>query len=62
MHYVKGLCTALDACEMDELRKEIMNNCNKVARVNGGFWGIGKISSKDEEVIRQLETAFNVCQ
>jgi regulator of sigma D len=62
MHYVEGLCTALDAEELDELRKEIMSHCDKVARASGGLLGIGKISGKEEEVIRQLETAFTVCK
>ncbi|HAR64457.1 MAG: hypothetical protein DKM50_00825 [Candidatus Margulisiibacteriota bacterium] len=59
--YVHGLCKELDDAQLKYLKEQIMGHCDKIARVSGGFLGIGKISGEESAMIMRLGKAFDVC-
>jgi len=57
--YIVGLCACLDPAERHALRDEVMGRARSVAEATGGFLGLGKrISSEEEVVLGELEKAF----
>jgi len=59
-HYMHGLCEYLSGSERDILKEELMRNVRKAAETSGGFLGMGKISSMEEQVLAKLESSFGV--
>ena len=59
-HYVHGLCECLSRSDRDTLKEELMLNARKAAEASGGFLGMGKISSMEEQVLAKLESSFGV--
>jgi hypothetical protein len=59
-HYMHGLCECLSGSERDILKAELMRNVRKAAETSGGFLGIGKISSQEEQVLARLESSFGI--
>lgn len=59
--YVQGLCKELGSVQLNTLKEEILSHCDKVARASGGFLGIAKVSGEEEDMIRRLAKAFEVC-
>jgi len=59
-HYVHGLCECLSPTERDALKEELMRNVRKAAEASGGFLGMGKISSQEEQVLAKLESTFRM--
>jgi len=59
-HYVHGLCECLSRSDRDTLKEELMLNARKAAEASGGFLGLGKISSEEEQVLTKLESSFAV--
>jgi len=59
-HYVRGLCECLSRSERDSLKEELMQNVRKAAEASGGFLGLGKTSSQEEQVLAKLESSFGV--
>jgi hypothetical protein len=59
-HYMHGLCECLSGAERDILKAELMRNVRKAAETSGGFLGMGKISSQEEQVLAKLESSFGI--
>lgn len=59
-HYVQGLCECLARSERDILKEELMRNVRRAAEASGGFLGMGKISSQEEQVLAKLESSFGM--
>jgi hypothetical protein len=59
-HYMHGLCECLSGSERDILKEELMRNVRKAAEASGGFLGMGKTSSQEEQVLAKLESSFGV--
>ena len=59
-HYVHGLCECLSRSDRDTLKEELMLNARKAAEASGGFLGLGKISSEEEQVLTKLESSFAI--
>jgi hypothetical protein len=57
-HMVQGLCENLTPEQVESLRAGLIERAQAVARASGGVLGMGKISSAEAEMIRQLESAF----
>lgn len=59
-HYVKGLCEQMTASQKAALRAEIIGHARQVAMAAGGFLGFGnKISASEQNMLDQLDAAFN---
>ncbi len=56
--YVSALTGTMDAVAADHLRNELLGRARAVAESAGGFLGIGKISSEEEEKLEELARAF----
>jgi len=57
--YVQELRKRMDSKEVEQLRHELLDRAQTVARATGGFLGFGdKISSAERSVLAQLEQAF----
>ena len=59
-HYMHGLCECLSASERDILKEELMRNVRKAAETSGGFLGMGKTCSQEEQVLARLESSFGI--
>jgi hypothetical protein len=57
-HYAQGLCEHLSSSQRDVLRRELSRGLRKAAEASGGFLGLGKISSREKEVLERIESAF----
>ncbi len=58
--YVRGLSAHLDAEQRSDLREKLLGRARQVARVAGGFLGLGKrVSAEEEAVLGMLERAFD---
>ena len=58
-HYVQELCRQLDSKKAEELRHELLDRAQSVARAAGGFLGFGdKMSSAERSMLATLEQAF----
>jgi len=58
-HYVQELRRQLDSRKAEELRHELLDRAQSVARAAGGFLGFGdKMSSAERSVLAKLEQAF----
>jgi hypothetical protein len=59
VHLVEGLCEQMSPQEVAALREGLLDKARAVAGASGGFLGLGsKISAKEADVIRRLESAF----
>lgn len=57
-HMIQGISENLTAEEVEALRAGLVERVRAVAGASGGVLGMGKISSAEAEMIRQLESAF----
>jgi Tellurite resistance protein TerB len=57
-HMVQGLRENLTPEQVESLRADLVERAHAVARASGGVLGVGKVSSAEAEMIRQLEAAF----
>jgi tellurite resistance protein len=58
-HYVKDLCQRLEKQEIENLKHELLDRAQEVAKVAGGFLGFGnKITASERSVLEALEQAF----
>lgn len=57
--YVSGLASTMDATAKDKLKHELLGRSRTVAESAGGFLGIGKISSEEEDKLEELARAFS---
>jgi hypothetical protein len=57
--YVAELASTMDAAAKDKLKHDLLGRARTVAESAGGFLGIGKISSKEEEKLEELARAFS---
>jgi hypothetical protein len=58
--YIKGLCVQMTIPQKAALRTEVVGHARQVALAAGGFLGLGnKISSAEQEMLDQLEAAFD---
>lgn len=58
-HYIKGLCKELTRHQKDSLKNDFIGYARQIAEATGGFLGIGKISNTEQEMLQNLETAFD---
>jgi hypothetical protein len=58
--YIQGLCEQLTASQKKTLKTEVIGHARQVAEATGGFLGLGKkISKAEQEMLAQLEAAFD---
>lgn len=57
-HMVQGMCEQLTGEQMTTLRTSLVERARAVAKASGGFLGVGSVSTAEEDMIRQLESAF----
>ena len=57
-HFIQALCEKLSADERAELQEKIMGHAKAIAKVSGGFLGLGAVSATEQQVIEKLESAF----
>ena len=57
--YVSALTSTMDAEARDKLKQELLSRARTVAEAAGGFLGIGKISSEEEEKLEELARTFS---
>ena len=57
--YVSALASTMDAAAKDKLKQELLGRARTVAESAGGFLGIGKISSEEEDKLEELPRAFS---
>jgi hypothetical protein len=55
---VQGINENLTPEQVEALRGGLVERARAVASASGGVLGVGKISSAEAEMIRQLESAF----
>jgi hypothetical protein len=59
-HYVKDLCTRLDASQTEKLKRGILDLARKVAQAAGGFLGFGdKTSTSERNLLSELEQSLS---
>jgi hypothetical protein len=58
IHMIQGISESLTAEQVEALRAGLVERVRAVASASGGVLGVGKISSAEAEMIRQLESAF----
>ena len=58
IHMIQGISENLTAEQVEALRAGLVERVAAVASASGGVLGMGKISSAEAEMIRQLESAF----
>ena len=58
IHMVQGISENLTAEQVEALRAGLVERARAVAQASGGVLGVGKVSSAEAEMIRQLESAF----
>ncbi|GIW43563.1 MAG: hypothetical protein KatS3mg077_0845 [Candidatus Binatia bacterium] len=60
--YVRALCAGLAESERRRLRENVLGRARAVAEAAGGFLGLGrKVSEAEEQVLRELDSAFAGC-
>jgi len=57
--YVAALTSTMDVAARDKLKQELLSRARTVAESAGGFLGIGKISSAEEDKLEELARAFS---
>ena len=57
--YVGALASAMDTATKDKLKQDLLGRARIVAESAGGFLGVGKISSEEEEKLKELAHAFS---
>ena len=57
--FIVDLCAELNEAERTELKNEILGRARSVAETAGGFLGLGKrVSPEEEVVLAELAKAF----
>jgi len=57
--FIVGLCAELDENERESLKQQILGRAHSVAEATGGFLGLGrKISNEEEIILAELAKAF----
>lgn len=60
-NYIEGLCENFNKEELDNLKNAIMKNTKAVAEASGGFFGLGrKISKEEERMLKILIDSFSI--
>jgi hypothetical protein len=57
--YVSALTSTMDMAAKDRLEQELLSRARTVAESAGGLLGIGKISSAEEDKLKELARAFS---
>lgn len=57
--YIEALCSHLSEDEVQQLRSEVTRFARFVAEAAGGFLGLRKISSAEDEMLARIEAAFS---
>ena len=57
-HLVQGICEHLSGEQVTALRAGLVERTRGIAKASGGLFGVGSVSTAEEEMIRQLESAF----
>jgi hypothetical protein len=57
--FIVGLCADLTATERDALKQQVIGRARNIAEAAGGFLGLGrKVSPEEEVILEQLSKAF----
>ena len=56
--YIQGLCESLSPEERTALREELLHATRTTAEAAGGFLGVGRVSSKEQEMLDTLVASF----
>jgi len=59
-HYTGALCHILPKEQIAQMQADVLKRCRQVANAPGGFLGRGKVSAKEEEMMKHIESAFVV--
>jgi tellurite resistance protein len=60
IHYVRSLSSKLPQDQRDNLKKEILDQAENIAKASGGFLGFGnKISAEEKKLLKTLAYAFD---
>ncbi len=57
--YVAALASSMDASTRDQFKQDLLGRARRVAEAAGGFLGIARISSEEEEKLEELAHAFS---
>jgi hypothetical protein len=58
IHMVQGICEQMTGEQVAALRAGLVERARSVAKASGGLFGVGSVSTAEEEMIKQLESAF----
>ena len=58
--YVGALCARLSPPERAALKEELLRDVRKSAEASGGFFGMGRISSEEKQVLAKIESSFSI--
>lgn len=58
IHMVQGICEQMTAEQVTALRAGLVERARGIAKASGGLFGVGSVSAAEEEMIKQLESAF----
>lgn len=56
--YIASLLSQLDAPAREQIRKDVLERAEKIARASGGTLGVGSISKKERNVLGEIEAAL----
>lgn len=56
--FIVALCDDKDARAVESLRAELLDRARRTADAAGGILGIGRVSSREREILEELEHAF----
>ncbi len=59
MHYIEGLCEIMSPEERLAFKRDLMDRARKVAEASGGVFGLVKISSDEQAILKKMESAFS---
>jgi hypothetical protein len=57
--YIASLLGELDAPAREQIRKDVLERAEKIARASGGMLGVGSISKKERKVLGEIEAAMS---
>lgn len=57
-NYARAVTDSLEGVQRDEFRNSILDRSRAIANAAGGFAGMGKVSDREKDVLRQIEAAL----
>jgi hypothetical protein len=56
--YIRSVKDSVDAASFEQLKTSVLTRAKKIAEASGGFLGLGKTSSSEQNVLARIEKAF----